>query len=297
MSAAAPASRGAAAAGRPAAAAPPGVLRFGDDVSPALGAQEPPQPSLLRLPEDVERASVLISLSCGAVGALALGVFMLFVGARGAALPCEVPLARFALVDGSLSLVLAALQAVLAVSMLPAAAATRGSLRGAWLVLSAGVLVALVVVALAVRVWGTALAFGGGLWTRMALAESAVAAATAAVEAAGSSMAGSYPCDPTLYNPAAIFLLVVWSLVALAAAFGCCVCCCIVVGAGCFYACCEAGRRGGRGPWGRATAKRASDDNDDDESSGDDNDDAEAALVKRKARRDVPAPIPPPVFA
>ena len=143
--------------------------------------------SSLRLPDDVERATVLFSLLCGAVGALALGVFMLWVGVHGASLACEVPLARFAVVDGSLSLLLAVLQVVLAVGLLPGTAAARGSLRGAWLVVGAAVLVALVAAALGVRVWGTVLAFGDGLWGRMAAADAA-----------------ALPCAPALYNPAAL---------------------------------------------------------------------------------------------
>ena len=255
----------------------------------------------MRLSDDLERSSVLFSLACGAAGALALGVFMLFVGARGASLPCEVPLARFALVDGSISLVLAVLQTVLAVSMLPAAAAARGSLRGAWLVIGAGVLFMLVLASLGVRVWGTALAFGGGLWTRMAAADGAAAAATAASAIGEVSVAVVYPCDPFLYNSSAIFLLVIWGLVAIAAAFGCCVCCCVVVGAGCFYACCEAGRRGGYVPlWGsRAVTKRTSGsggggggDNAEDSS-----DDAETALFVRSKHDTPSAAPPPPVFA
>ena len=211
------------------------ALRRRSAAEPAAGAPSPPPRSAAHSAWFVAaqweplRGAALCSASFSAILALAAGLLLVIVGAQNGGSACAVPLARYAVVDGSLSLAVGA--ALIASAVLGAGAPQLASLRGAWLIMTSAATAALVLVLLGVRIWGTVLAFGDGLWARMA---DAAAAGTPP------------PCEPALYAPVAILLLVVWSLAAFFIALACCAVCCLALGAGLFYLCCGLAERNRR---------------------------------------------------
>lgn len=117
-----------------------------------------------------------------AIGAVLLGVGVLAHGA-----PCDVALARWAVVFGAVLLVLG--PGSLAVGT--AAACRRDAMDALGLSIATGVVSA---VNFSLIAWGAVLAFGGGRWDAM-MARSPQA---------------PLPCTPSLYTPTAIALVIAW---------------------------------------------------------------------------------------
>lgn len=141
-----------------------------------------------------------LALSCAAAvaTALALGIWLLVLASAQAGAFCDVPLASFAALDGAFFLAAAVCGAIASVAFVwwapaPEQALARGSL-GAGLC-SICLLAALLLAWLGVKIYGTVLLFGDGLWTRM----------NAALE-------GGEPCAPALYRPLSTFMIISWTL-------------------------------------------------------------------------------------
>ena len=116
------------------------------------------------------------------IGAVLLGVGVLSHGA-----PCEVSLARWAVVFGAVLLVVGPGS----VAVGTAAACRRDAMDALGVSIATGVVSA---VNFSLIAWGAVLAFGGGRWDAM-MARSPQA---------------PLPCTPSLYTPTAIALVVAW---------------------------------------------------------------------------------------
>ena len=135
---------------------------------------------------------------------LSLGIWLLVLASAQASAVCEVPLAAFARVDGACYLVAGLLGGVAAAAFVlwapPLEGAGGGGVPRAALaggLVSVCALAALALGWLGVKLWGTVLLFGNDLWTRQMLQGAAALPA---------------PCDPALYSPLAIFMIIAWTL-------------------------------------------------------------------------------------
>ena len=135
---------------------------------------------------------------------LALGIWLVVLGAAQRGAECEVALASYSTLDGSFFLAGAAVGGAAAfVFLRHDGEAVRG--EGATLPLAAGLtfvccLAALLMAWVGVKIYGTVLLFGNSLWSRQ---QAAVAAASALTEP---------PCAPALYQPLAVYVIVCWTL-------------------------------------------------------------------------------------
>jgi hypothetical protein len=140
------------------------------------------------------RHCCLLSLTMIAAGA---GGWLLWMASRFSQAACEVPLVLYARVDGAAS-VFAAVCLLIILTFCFTDVKPR---QGPWWACSVGAalcsvcfLATLLLGWLGIKIWGSVLLYGDGLWTRMKHAEP-----------------GSEPCDPQLYHPLSIFMIVSWT--------------------------------------------------------------------------------------
>jgi hypothetical protein len=138
----------------------------------------------------------LISLFFALTG---IGAWLLWLGSHYSTASCPVPLATYSVVDGAMNVTAGvALLIVFLWWHLRVKPSQQSFLWPASLGLAMLSLCALLVVILSylgVKIWGTTLAFGDALWTKMHAATTEIS---------------ELPCAPALYFPLAVFLIISW---------------------------------------------------------------------------------------